>query len=221
MSQITHTEAHRLINFNADQPLDARTRLILDTHLNDCVECGRYAHQLGEVENVLQNIKSRWELQPIPLFSTRTHQGKKTSLAFSRSPLATRITMTILTILIMAVTVTWRYSIPSMTFPTAAQMAIPIPTPSTSLTSTKATTLNCVYLSYPVQSGDTWDSIALQFSIPKETIMRLNGIREEKIEPGKLIKIPACDHTPTVPSDAPGTIITTSPQFDLITQTPA
>lgn len=220
MSQITHTEAHWLINFNADQPLDTGTRLILDAHLNDCAACRRYARQLGEVENILQKIKSRWELQPVPLFST-THQGKKTSLAFSRSPLATRITMMVLTILIMAVTVTWRYSMPSMTFPTTAQMAIPIPTPSTSLTSTKAMTLNCVYMSYQVQSGDTWNSIALQFSIPKETIMKLNGIREEKIESGTQIKIPACDHTPTVPSDAPSTIITTSPQFDPITETPA
>lgn len=222
MTQITHAEAQRLINFNADQPLDASTYRILDTHLNDCAECRNYAHQLNEVENILRKIKDQWNSQstPLPLISV-THQNTQTNPGFSRGVVATRMVMMVLTIVIMMATVTWRYSIPNSASPTAPQMAIPIPTPSTHLTSTKVTTLNCVYMSYQVRSNDTLNSIAAQFSIPKETIMKLNGLSEEKIETGMQIRIPICDHTPTVPSDAPNTIITTSPQIEPITQTPA
>jgi LysM repeat protein len=73
---------------------------------------------------------------------------------------------------------------------------------------------------YQVQAGDTLDGIALQFSVPKETIMEFNGMKGEIIGPAMQIRIPICDHTPTATINTPTTTITITPQFEPITVTP-
>jgi LysM repeat protein len=79
---------------------------------------------------------------------------------------------------------------------------------------------NCDYVSYQIQAGDTWDNIVLQFSVPKEIIMDFNEIKEEEIKPSTQIKIPACNHTPTVTSEGLDSTMTITPQFEPLTPTP-
>jgi hypothetical protein len=64
------------------------------------------------------------------------------------------------------------------------------------------------------------DSIALQFSVSKETIMDFNGMKEEEIKPSMQIRIPTCSRTPTVTSEVLNSTITITPQFEPITLTP-
>jgi hypothetical protein len=222
MSQITHEEAHRLINFKADQSLDADTGPILESHLNGCVECKRYASELDELENLLRKMKRSLNLRPTPLyFDQVSHQSKGTVFGFLNNVLVTRITTMVAGFIVLAVAA-WQFLSANVVSPTTPYTAIPIPTPSTYLTSTNANILflNCGYFSYQVQAGDTLDSLALRFSIPKETIMDFNGMKEENINPAMQIRIPTCEHTPTVTIDATNSTITITPQFEPITPTP-
>jgi len=222
MSQITHEEARRLINFNADQSLDANTGSILDAHLNGCAECRRYASELDELENLLRKMNHSLNLRPTPLnLGQIMHRSKDTALGVLNNIMVTRIETTVAAFLIVAI-VTWQFLSANVVSPTMPYTAIPIPTPSTYLTSTNANTLflNCGYLSYQVQAGDTLDGIALRFSVSKEAIMDFNGMKEENINPAMQIRIPACEHTPTVTIDTPNSTVTITPQFESITPTP-
>ena len=135
--------------------------------------------------------------------------------------MVTRIT-TIVVAFIAVIIVGWQFFSASMASPAAPYTAIPIPTPSTYLTATQVNILfrNCSYLSYRVQAGDTLDGIARQFSVSRKMIMELNGIKDENINPSMEIKIPVCDHTPTVTIDTPNSTITITPQFEPNTPTP-
>ncbi len=220
MSQITHDEARRLINLNVDQVLDANTCSILDTHLNKCAECRGYASELDKVENVLRKMKHGWDPRRVPLqLDQIISRSKNTGFGFANNVTITKMAMMVLTIIIVVALGTWQFSIVSAPSPTASYTVIPIPTPSTFLTSTKVT-INCDYVPYQVQAGDTLDSIASQFSVTKEMIMDFNGMQEDQIDPSMQIRIPLCNHTPTVTINTPNTTITISPQFEPITPTP-
>jgi LysM repeat protein len=223
MSPISHEEARRLINFNADQPLDAKTGFVLDIHLNGCMECRRYASELNELENLLRKMKPGLNLRPAPLHLDQImHQSKGTAFGFLNNVLVTRIT-TITAAFITVAIVTWQILSASSASPVIPYTAIPVPTPSTyfiTSTNTDIMLLNCDYVPYQTQAGDTMDSIALQFSVSKETIMDFNEMKEEEIKPSMQIRIPTCSRTPTVTSEILNSTITITPQFEPITLTP-
>ena len=109
MSQITHEEARRLINFNADQSLDANTGSILDAHLNGCTECRKYASELDELENLLRKMKHSLDLRPAPLHLDQImHRSKGISFRFLNNTMVTRIT-TIVAAFIAVAIVTWQF----------------------------------------------------------------------------------------------------------------
>jgi len=127
--------------------------------------------------------------------------------------------MMILTIIALVIG-SWQFSIIGVSSPTATYTAIPIPTPSTYLTSVNEMLLGCENIEYQVQAGDTLDIIALQFSVTKESIMDFNHMQEENIQPSMQIRIPTCTQTPTITIYPPNTTITITPQFEPITSTP-
>jgi hypothetical protein len=221
LSQITHEEARRLTNFKIDQPLDANTLSMLNSHLNGCAECRTYASELDEVENILRNMKHRLDLRPTPLHLDQiiTSRGKNKVFGFANSMMIVR-TATMVLAVIAVVLGAWQFSMVNVASPTAPSAIIPIPTPSIYLTSANGMPRNCDYVLYQVQAGDTLDGIASQFSVPKETIMEFNGMKGEKIDPAMQIRIPTCDHTPTATVNTPTTTITITPQFNPITVTP-
>lgn len=220
MTKISHEEARSLINFNADQALDAVKYSILNAHLNDCAECRGYASEFYEVESVLRKLSQNLDQRPVPMNLDRIlRQSKNTALGLANNFTVTKMAMMVLAV-IAVVFGSWQFSTIGISSPTATYTAIPIPTPSTYLTSTKATLLDCEYVEYQVQAGDTLDSIASQFSIQKEIIMDFNEMHDEKIQLSLLIQIPLCTHTPTITNYPPNTTITITPQIEPITPTP-
>src|SRR5919201_1318550 len=66
--QLTHEQAHRLIQLNLDEALNADEAATLASHLSGCMDCQSYANEMSEVERLLPSMmKSHWRLQPIPL----------------------------------------------------------------------------------------------------------------------------------------------------------
>jgi LysM repeat protein len=221
MPQITHEEARRLIDFNADQSLDTTTGSILDAHLNGCTECRRYACELNQLENLLRKMKQNFHMRPTPLQLDQI-KHRSEGAAFLDSIMVTRI-VPLVAALIAVTIVTWQFLSTNTVSPAIPYTAIPIPTPSTyfvTSTNTNFMLLNCDYVVYQIQAGDTWDNIALQFSVPKETIMEFNGMKEEEIKPATQLKIPACNHTPTVTTEGSDSTVTITPQYEPITPTP-
>jgi hypothetical protein len=220
LSQITHEQARRLTNFNIDQALDANTLSMLNSHLNGCTECRSYASELGEVEIILRKMKHRWDLRPAPLHLDQiTSRNKNKAFRFANTMTIARTATMVLAVIAVVISA-WQFSMVNVTSPTAPSAVIPIPTPSTYLTSANGMLRNCDYVLYQVQAGDTLDGIAAQFSVSKETIMEFNGMKAEKIGPSMQIRIPICDHTPTATINTPTTTITLTPQFEPITITP-
>jgi hypothetical protein len=223
MSPISHEEARRLINFNADQSLDAKTGYILEIHLNGCLECRKYAGELDELENLLRKMKPGLNLRPAPLHLDQImHRSKGSAFGFLNHILVTRITAITVAFFSVAI-VTWQFLNVGNASPATLYAIIPIPTPSTyfiTSTNTGMMLLNCDYVPYQTQVGDTMNSIALQFSVSKETIMDFNGMKEEEIKPSMQLRIPRCRRIPTKTSEVVNSTITITPQFEPITLTP-
>ena len=56
---------------------------------------------------------------------------------------------------------------------------------------------NCVEMKYQVQETDTLESIAAQFSVPKDQIMALNNLKAEILNPDVELRLPVCEPTST------------------------
>jgi predicted anti-sigma-YlaC factor YlaD len=63
--QITHEEAHRLIQFNIDGTLDLNNQETLNTHLRGCADCRVYSDEVKETVSTLREImRKHWNLRP-------------------------------------------------------------------------------------------------------------------------------------------------------------
>src|SRR6185369_12576326 len=66
--QITHEEAHQLIQLSRDEMLESHQRGILDSHLEMCLECRNYSAGIHSMESILRPLmQKQWAQQPIPL----------------------------------------------------------------------------------------------------------------------------------------------------------
>jgi hypothetical protein len=195
--QITHAEARRLIQFNADDALDKREKITLSTHLKDCNECRAYAEEIKEVESILlPAMRRQWNLQPIPLFMDTIHVKRNTKTQTSII-LATRTAVMGVVFLAFIFSV-WQFTLSGRQNPTPLPVSIPpVPTPSTQSTSTKAMLQNCEGMMYVVQENDTLESIAYQFATSKEDILAANNMKAETVRMAMEIIIPVCNFTPT------------------------
>ncbi len=195
--QITHAEAHKLIQFSMDQALGPRERKTLQAHLAGCLECRGFADELSELRNLLVlTMRNRWDFRPTPL-SIETLKNKR-RLQLQKSNLL--VTRTALISLVFAAFIfsSWQFS------HLGRQMGTPIPlnvlpfaTPSGESTSTLLSVQNCVEMKYQVQQSDTLESIAAQFSVPKDQIMTLNNLRTETLLPNVELRLPVCVPTST------------------------
>jgi hypothetical protein len=196
--QITHEEAHRLIQFNADEPLHADERMMLSRHLEACLECRVFAEGIKEVESLLLPVmKKRWDLPPLPL-SIAAIRGERKTKTDTNIILATRIAAVSVVLLAFIFSV-WQFTLSggqgSSQMPVGA---LPVPTPSTQSTSTKVTFQTCQEMLYVVQEHDTLESIADQFSTSKEEIMAANRMITETVNPNMELVVPIfCNFTPT------------------------
>src|SRR5262245_46121736 len=86
--QITHAEAHKLVQYNLDRALNSEKQRTLLSHLQECDECKAYADGILDMENILRHLMNKkWQYSPLPLSldSIRPHNGfsKRTYSLFS------------------------------------------------------------------------------------------------------------------------------------------
>jgi len=192
---ITHAEAHRLIQFDADDVLNAAQKRALAAHLEDCPECRSYSEDIRELEIILlPAMQKHWSLQPLPL-SITTLVTKSASKVQASLILTTR-RAAVATVLIAFVFGAWQFALANMQGSGHLPLIVaPVPTPSTQSTRTKI--VNCTEIFYKVREDDTLESIASQFSASKTEIMSRNQMQTETIHPGMELTVPFCNLTPT------------------------
>jgi len=195
--QITHEEAHRLIQFDADNALNPFEKNSLFVHLEACAECQAYARNIKGIESLLRPLLQRnWNKQPIPL-SAATLTGKRNQSGSEGAFLATRVA--IVGIICMGfVFSVWQFTLSGQATPDLSLASVPpVPTPSTQFINMTSTSDHCEGIPYVVKEDDTVESLALRFSISQEDILRANNLRTGSPRPGMEILIPTCASTPT------------------------
>ena len=218
--QITHQEARSLIQFRADQVLNADKKELLNAHLNGCVECTDYANQIQETEATLRTtLKKRWNIHHVPLHAKDIKARVNSKVGLPESLVPTRSALVGITVLLFV------FGLMQLTStnhnpPGFIAVGVPaIPTPSLSLTSTQNNLVNCQLIRYEVHQDDTLESLARRFSVSEEALIDLNHLQTESGPlPVKLI-VPFCELTPTSTTHPP-TSTTDTPSFDLIIYTP-
>ena len=216
--QITHAEALRLIQYQADGPTRGENEKELNSHLADCAECRAYAQEFHEMENILQRVmRKQWSLRPVPL-----SLDKLTAINYERKNkralLVTRTSL-ISFAFFAFVFIGWQFALTSTSLLTVSQpVSPPVPTPSTLFTATIHSSANCSEALYTVQAGDTLETIAQQFSTTQDTIMEWNHLKTESINPNMEMRIRICDSTPTSTTYPPTSTIT--PILEPVTYTP-
>ena len=216
--QITHAEAHRLIQYDLDHVLNPEKERSLLAHLAECDDCRGYAVGMRDVEIKLRQVMNKkWNHHgPLPLSidSIKT-QGSRTGIPQNLFQLRTAL---ISMVLVAFSFIIWQ--IAATSFDSSRQLPstiLPVPTPSTSITASLASP-TCEWTLHKVQTSDTLERIAIQYSVSKHEIMTFNGMDSELIDESMDIKIPYCSLTPTVTAHSPTTTLT--PNLELFIDTP-
>lgn len=208
--QITHEEAHRLIQFEADGELKLQQRNMLASHLQECSTCQQYADSIETMESILRPMLQRnWnrEHHPLPL---RMLMARENSSVPERLLMATRIAALAVVFLAFFASA-WNFTLSSRRTPTPFLQSVPvIPTPftSTMTAGTQAGFENCTINIYTVQENDTLASIADRFAIPADHIRQINPVRSETLTTGQVLSIPLCNLTPANPTASHTTTFT-------------
>lgn len=217
--QITHEQAHQLIQLNLDNVLNPEQSATLFAHLRDCLDCQSYANELKEVEALLYPVMTqRWTDQPAPL-SIPVLMGKS-----KQSSTVTFLTIRKAAMVLVLVALffsAWQFVSSGPIIASPVPLAVPlVPTPSSPTAQLTSATEKCEMRAYSVQRDDTLAGIAARFSVPAEEIMAVNGLRTKALEPAMELLIPSCDSTPTG-TVRPATLTTTyTPILASTTSTP-
>jgi LysM repeat protein len=195
--QITHEEAHKLVQFDADNALNSQERLTLSAHLSACLECRAYEGEIKALEEILLPImKKQWNIRPVPL-SISTILAKRSSKPSTSTILTTR-TVAMSVVVLTFIFSIWQFTMSGERAATPLPISVPpVPTPSTQSTSTKIMFQNCDGVLYTVQENDTLEGIAYQFSTSKEDLMAANNLLAETVTTGTELIVPLCNFTPT------------------------
>jgi hypothetical protein len=215
--QISHENARKLIQFDADQALKDFEKRLLADHLAVCLECSEYARRVQELELTLTSVmQKRWNKQTLPL-SPQVFNAKEKPKFIQSFLFATRI------IAMGVICIAFLFNIWQFTqsggrgSPVPAASIPPVPTPSIFSTTTDATDEQCSRIMYAVQENDTLQSIASQFSISTEAIITANHLTGNSVHASMILSIPLCGETPGTPRTA---TITFTPLLDPTTSTP-
>ena len=215
--QISHADAHELIQYNLDGALNSEKQKTLFAHLQECDECRAYAHRMRNIEKMLHQVMNKkWQQHPLPLSldSIRPHDGFPKNM-HSLFGLRTAL---ISAVLIAFSFFIWqlRTTVNNSPGPIALSFA-PIPTPSTQLSTASLESSKCQWGLHKVDWSDTLDSIALKYAVSKEEIKSFNNMNSEIIYESMELKIPQCDVTPTVTAQMPTTTLTPILEFTVDT----
>jgi hypothetical protein len=194
--QLTHEDAHRLIQLNMDKALKPQQLSLLSDHLQTCAACQTYAHDMQEVEQVLFPVlKRQWDRHPLPLsISALMERG---SALQPRNILATRTAALGLVVLAFFFGA-WQFVLSGSSPSGSLPLIVPlVPTPSTVSTLTMTTSTDCQTMPYSVRENDTLADIAHQFSVSEEEILAVNSLEAVTLSPSMELLIPVCNWTPT------------------------
>jgi hypothetical protein len=215
--QMTHAEAHQLIQYDLDRALPADQREPLLAHLEKCEACRAYADGMRDMENVLRvAMQKKWNHAPLPLSiaSLKSRQIFKSSNSlFGLQTTLVSVVLVFFSFFIWELTASISGS-SGKTFLTVN----PVPTPSIQLSTTSPESAECESTVYKVKSLDTLESIAVRYSVSKEKLMNLNNLTSEMIYESMELKIPKCTATPTTTAGMPTTTLT--PILELTIRTP-
>lgn len=216
--KISHAESRSLIQYSLDRSLNTDEQKDLFVHLQACTDCTAYAAEIKDLENnLLSTMKKHWNLAPSPL-AVEVITGKRNRK--SQTAIFVKLAMAG-AVLILFVYGTWQFTEtnnkPGVSIPLEI---LPIPTPSIQMTNTDTLSLGCKEIRYIVQNGDTVESIAIQFSISLEELMKKNNLTSGLVIPGIEIVIPLCDTTPSKTIRPPTTTTTYTPTILLTAYIP-
>lgn len=217
--QITHEQAHQLIQRNMDQALHLQESAVLSAHLQECADCQSYAREMKEVEGLLLPLlRKQWRHPPIPLSIAALTEKKLTSqtgifLAMRKAAIG----LVVAAFFFSAWQFAFSGSSASSQLPMVAPSAPLLPVPSTS---TAVTSENCEMLLYTVRQGDTLAGIAARFSAPEEEILARNNLAG-RVHAGMQLIVPVCLPTPTGTVASEHLSRTYTPTIHLMTSTPA
>lgn len=186
--QISHAEAHKLIQYSMDKSLLQEDESALASHLQTCSECARYNADIKDIGFTLRSAMNKhWNLIPAPL----DLDAVKGKVGFSsRGRLG--VQLAVISLMVMLVVFgAWRF-VNINVVPTKTIQISPIPTPSTQMTNTRAMVQNCDEIIYTVQNGETLESIAVLFSTAPEALIELNNLNSDMVQAGNKIKILTC-----------------------------
>jgi LysM repeat protein len=216
--QITHEEARRLIQFNADEALRPQEKILLSTHINSCLECRAYAEEIKEVEKILLPAMQRqWNVHPLPLLISDLSMRRAARVTGSLLAIRTVIMSFVFVMLVFSA---WQFTRSGQQLRGLPPvMVAPVSTPSIESTNTTVSSRSCDAMHYNVQANDTLTSIADQFSISKDEIIAMNGLKTDRINLGMTLMIPVCNFTPT--STLSPTTTTYAPVISSATSSPA
>jgi predicted anti-sigma-YlaC factor YlaD len=224
MIQITHAQAQSYLQTAADRMLASEEKTALESHLENCAICRAYQNDLGKLETALERVMhARWDTVPVHLSMEKTagRQNKLETFTLRRIlPLACAPLLATIVILLAVGLIRWQVlSGKATSLPSATLTATIVPTPSTQLINMNASVSDCAKTIYTVQVGDTLDSIARKFSIPKETLQEANGLKTEQISVSEQLVIQLCDPTPSL---SPTTTLTytVTPPIPITSLTP-
>ena len=216
--QITHAEAHRLIQYDLDRTLDPEKQKSLLAHLQECEDCRGYADGMRDIENQLRQVMNKqWNLSPLPLsidsIKTRINLPRGAHNLFQLRTALVSMVLVAFSFFIWQLTSTSYH--PSEQIPSTI---LPVPTPSTQLSTASLASPTCEWTLHKVEASDSLESIAFQYSVSKQDIMTFNGMDSELIDESMEIKIPHCNVTPTMTAHWPTRTLT--PKLDIFTDTP-
>lgn len=215
--QITHEEAHRLIQFKSDSRLDSKKESDLSEHLTSCLACRGYLAEIREAERILQRaLRKQWDVRALPLQMGSILDEVNSNMGTSAF-VTTRTALVSLIFMFFAF-IAWQ----STTNSTSSQIlpgSVPlIPTPSNQYTATNTLQTECGEIRYIVQKGDTLESLAKRFSTTKEELISANHLTSDALFPSQELVIPYCGSTPTSTTHPPTFTIT--PNSEAISTTP-
>jgi LysM repeat protein len=217
--QITHEQAHRLVQRKLDNALTKEQSAVLSAHLQECADCEAYLIEMKEVEGLLSPVmKRQWAAQPIPLSIAMLGESKAQT---QTSILLTMRTAAMGLVVIALFFSLWQFMTTGSSAGNPAPLVVPlVPTPSSATAQFTNTTESCEMLVYAVQENDTLASIAERFSAAEDEIMAINDLKVGALKPSMELLIPVCNYTPTG-TVHPATLTTTyTPNFRSTASTP-
>ncbi len=213
--QISHEEAHTLIQFSLDRDLDSTEETALSAHLRNCTNCVLFKDDLLKVETSLYKLSARYkETHHIPIAI-----GMLTRAASTKDIWPQPAAMASLIVLIIFI-LTWQFSggnrAPNSALPHPIS---PIPTPSVSATGISLTSQGCKKINYIIQEGDTLISIANFFKVSLGTMKSHNDLSAADLKAGAEVVILLCSMAPSETVDPFMSTITLTSTALLVTLT--